>query len=200
MGVPKETWGGPSEVTLGSQGSDFGGSQALRVKGSRGSGLGSQRGPSGSQGVWVGSRGVSQTEGVSQGGGQGPHLLLVQHLLLELLHDLALLVDLVILGGTGGSTRVTRGAAGWGEGAGGPGGSWELPGRPRSPGMLRVPGAAGQAGRSPSVLGGLRGSLAGPEGSRGSPPGRGSPPCRPAACRACGSPPRTCGAPRPRCG
>uniref|UniRef100_A0A663FGG3 Uncharacterized protein n=1 Tax=Aquila chrysaetos chrysaetos TaxID=223781 RepID=A0A663FGG3_AQUCH len=46
------------------------------------------------------------------GWGGGPHLLLVQHLLLELLHDLALLVDLIVLGG-GQEVSPSSAGAGW---------------------------------------------------------------------------------------
>lgn len=202
--------------------SGTGRSEGLRVEGSEPSGFKSQRGPGGCQGSWVGAQGVPLVSqqggvlgsvrwrrgagGVTRGWGGGradPHLLLVQHLLLELLHDLALLVDLVVLGGgREGPPRPAPGGRGrqrgsWGIlgaarrsqgswGAAGPGGCWEA---------WEVPKGAGEVPRGPSRSGG---DLGGPRGRRvGS---GGSAPCHPAACRACGSPPRTCGAPRPRCG
>lgn len=128
--VAKETWGGPSEVTLGSQGSDFGGSQAVQVKGSRGSGLGSQRGPSGSQGSGWSPGGSVRHRGCHRVGGRA--LTSSWSSICCLSFSMIWLCWLISSswGAQAGPQCSPQGLQGGWGGIEDPGGSWELPGGP----------------------------------------------------------------------
>ena len=109
-GVKEGPWGG---------GSGVGGVQRGWGGRAQGLGWGSQRD---SSGVGGGSGGFGIRQRAMGAGGS--HLLLVQHLLLQLLHQLALLVDLIVLGGgTGrgvGGGPASPGRSGGGAGPGDP--------------------------------------------------------------------------------